>query len=393
MPNLARNRARIRVFFSRRSFRSTFRLYVLVLTIVVVKLCVLDADELIELPQEVVDFATKTSDKTGYVFLMFFNSGYMKFVNSWICNMRLVDADVLKQTLFVAADDLAAEALITIEPTSHIFNQHTDSKGAVTYGTYPYFELTIDRLRVQNSLLQKGANVFVIEADAIWFSPIAEYVESIRDDGIISANDRTVQKPLISAGFSLVSCTQYKFFNRYVSRYASNLKKFENFKGSFDEFDPGEQHLMTKLLLARKRHMVTWLSECHFARGEWYTDEKYRMRCPHPKVIQNNYFRGMENKIERAKEWGHWFLNQDGTCKSHIPVINPRGEYDKSCETALHSLESSILGTELHKSVIDILSLVDHAFILSVERCKSFYVPVQLRGKLTCVVGREIDDS
>lgn len=99
----------------------------------------------------------------------------------------------------------------------------------------------------------------------------------------------------------------------------------------------------------------------------------------------------MENKIERAKEWGHWFLNQDGTCKSHIPVINPRGEYDKSCETALHSLESSILGTELHKSVIDILSLVDHAFILSVERCKKFYVPVQLRGKLTCVVGREID--
>lgn len=46
--------------------------------------------------------AKEISDTRGYVFLMFFNLGYLDFVRSWMCNTRLVDPGVITQTVFVA---------------------------------------------------------------------------------------------------------------------------------------------------------------------------------------------------------------------------------------------------------------------------------------------------
>ena len=69
-----------------------------------------------------------------------------------------------------------------------------------TYGTYEYFKITLDRLWVQNAFLQAGVNVFLIEADAVWFSPLSEYfLPYLRSSAIVSADDRGNGRPLISS--------------------------------------------------------------------------------------------------------------------------------------------------------------------------------------------------
>ena len=102
-----------------------------------------------------------------------------------------------------------------------------------------------------------------------------------------------------------------------------------------DHIHAGEQHLMTKMLQQR-HHSVVWLDECHFARGEWYQIEAYRIRCPHPKVIQNNYLVGNAEKVIRAKQWNHWFLDSDGKCLLEIPLVNA------SCRFQPHMFDCSI---------------------------------------------------
>ena len=58
------------------------------------------------------------------------------------------------------------------------------------------------------------------------------------------------------------------------------------------------------------------LSECwfpisDFPNGLWYQG---KVDSDNPVVIQNNYIKGNDRKIERAKKFGHWFLGVDDEC-------------------------------------------------------------------------------
>ena len=345
------------------------------------------------LDQALIQSAQKISSTSGHVYLMFFNEGYLDFVKSWICNLRLVDREVIRTTLFVAASEVAAQDLQNFELGAHVHVRHYPKAEATTYGTYEYFRITLERLVVQNLLIKKGINVFIIEADATWFSPISKYLQSSLEQQIVSADDRGRGNPLISAGFLYYNAEDAQFFEDYVDQYSSHLDKFKDYVGRFDEIDPGEQHLMTRLLKARKKP-ITWLDECHFARGEWYTDANFRISCPHPKVLQNNYIEGSENKRQRAKTWGHWFLNGEGECIKKMPVPNPRLEYNPECVRALLSpsfADSKV--AEIPQAIFDLFGLVQHVFVLvlETESCASIVVPNEFRGRFTCVAGEILD--
>jgi hypothetical protein len=274
----------------------------------------------------VKDAAVTLSQQHGYVFLLFFNSGYVVMVKSWVCNVRLVDYDVLERTLFVASDETAAIELSHFAPELNLVTcpENTESSSsALEYGTYTYFALTLQRLYLEDFLLKSGANIFVIEADASWFARITEHMdELINDNAIVSADDRGSRKPLISAGFMYLHYSTYDFFHRFVEKYARNLAKYRTEATRIDKKDPGEQHLLTSLLRKSWTRTVVWLDECLFARGEWYLSEEYRRRCPRPIVVQNNYVSGINNKLIRARQWGHWFLDNEGKCITKMPPVN-----------------------------------------------------------------------
>jgi hypothetical protein len=248
-------------------------------------------------------------------------------VKSWICNVRLVDEGVLERTLFVASDETAAIELSRFAPdvNLHTSLENTLFSSALEYGTYAYFALTLQRLYLVNFLLRHGANIFVIEADAIWFALISEHVNELINAGsaIVSVDDRGGKKPLISAGFLYLHSSTQDFFHSFVEKYARNLEKYRTETTRIDKKDPGEQHLLTRLLRKSWTHSVDWLDDCRFVRGVWYMSEEYRRRCPNPIVLQNNYISGVNNKVLRAQQWGHWFLSDEGKCITKMPSVDP----------------------------------------------------------------------
>ena len=279
---------------------------------------------------ELFQHAREISSSQGFVYLMFYNLGYLELVKSWLCNMRIVDGSVIRSTIFIASSKTAALQLQNFEPVARVYiHDYPVPEAAISYGTYKYFNITLERLLIQNELIQSGINVFIIEADAVWFSSISTYMRTLLEGEIVSADDRGIGTPLISAGFLFFNSRGARFFQEYVDTYASNLEAFKDFEGRFDHIDPGEQHLMTRLI-AQTHINVTWLDACHFARGEWYSDSNFRLSCPYPKVLQNNYIVGKEEKVRRAKEWGHWFLSDVGRCIPHLPVPNPFKEQNAS---------------------------------------------------------------
>ena len=51
-----------------------------------------------------------------------------------------------------------------------------------------------------------------------------------------------------------------------------------------------------------------------YSDGKWYNMPETKRNISDPYVINNNWIIGNDKKISRAKEWGHWFLNEDDSC-------------------------------------------------------------------------------
>ena len=257
--------------------------------------------------ENVFSIAKTIEQKYGFVFLMFLNDAYLEMTKSFICH----HPTLLKQTIFLTTGSHLTEQLHAWNPDIFVHAQLYSNNKKVSYGTYEYFRLTVERLQFQNELIQNGVNVFVIEADATWNS--LNIIEVIRnafmEHEIVSADDHF---KLISAGFLGVRSTDKTrtFFQQYVDAYSKKLEPYRTRSGQIG--DIGEQHTMTPLL-KKLGIQVHWLSQCESANGKWY--RQTNPDCPLPMVIQNNWIVGNSAKIKRAKENKQWFLDEKGQCK------------------------------------------------------------------------------
>jgi PDZ domain-containing secreted protein len=76
-----------------------------------------------------------------------------------------------------------------------------------------------------------------------------------------------------------------------------------------------DQVYLSKLVreeYAGLKHFV--LPYSYFTEGVWYTMTKEKKLTLDPFVIHNDYVSGNDKKINRVKQFGHWFLNNDNTC-------------------------------------------------------------------------------
>ena len=125
--------------------------------------------------------ATRISTSNGFVFLLFLNRAYLDMTKSFICNLRSLNATkTLSHVMFVTTDDTTSRDLSEFAPeVGGVFTKMYQQESTdVSYGTADYFRLTVERLKVQQQLLEMGVHVVVIEADATWFGD-AERVETL----------------------------------------------------------------------------------------------------------------------------------------------------------------------------------------------------------------------
>ena len=303
-------------------------------------------DDLLKFVNHIIRIKDEAGEEVSFLTLLYMNAAYVEITKSFLCNLNVViqsQTPLLTKLIIIASDKAAQGSIvefISSENLHLIVHEVVHFPGvtteAVSFGTQTYYDLTLSRLQLQNSLIQAGVSVLIIESDAVWQSgDVISFMSQEFSKGVdmISANDSgNDEQKLISAGFLLVNANAHSkaFFNRYTKRYARMLKR---------HILEGEQIFMTHLL-KQERHEVSilWLNECMFASGRWYIEEAYREACPAPKVIQNNWVVGNANKTQRAQKWKHWYLAGDGSCivRTHAMAF-PRSILPKVYKTRVES--------------------------------------------------------
>ena len=248
---------------------------------------------------ELLQRAKQISLRSGFVNLQFFNQGYLNMTKSWICNVRSLPS-VLPATLFIAGDLLSYTSLLELDNVNVIL-ENVKRPANMRYGEREYFSFIHYRTIVILKLLKNNISVWITESDAYWkASPFDEMDPSV-DMYIVNNN---VNHKEVSGGI---------IFLKACELIVDLWEKLILWQVKHPHED--EQPFLTELVYKTKAS-VHWLPTLEYVSGLWYTSEE--LQTGKEKVILNNFIIGNRPKENRAKIYGQWFLNINGSCKSPI---------------------------------------------------------------------------
>lgn len=265
--------------------------------------------------------AAKAMTKSnGFVYLMFLNANFLEMTKSWICNVEIVDSDVLPFTIFVTSDTSTLRELWDFRPGLRAFTISTRQE-EVLFGTYQYYNLVLQRILLQNFLIESHISIQIVEPDHVWLQPLSGTLREAFSHHEVVAGDEAAftgqSDPKLCGGFYGINATlkMRDFFDRYTDEYAhyvDGFRKYEGRTGRIPRF-VDDQVLLTQRLIERSIS-IHWLSSCQYANGLWYNSRQFKSACPNPSLVHNNFIIGSVGKAGRALHNNHWFLQANGSC-------------------------------------------------------------------------------
>eukprot|EP00923_Selenidium_pygospionis_P023387 GHVN01040754.1.p1 GENE.GHVN01040754.1~~GHVN01040754.1.p1 ORF type:complete len:224 (+),score=16.58 GHVN01040754.1:592-1263(+) len=213
-----------------------------------------------------------------------------------------------------------------------------------------YMRLLFLRSRIIYTLLNERLKIFIIESDAVWLrDPIPGIIYDTDDFDLATANDHPTevedlnvfQSPSFEAGFLYLRPTKkvIKLYELLLRALYGDLLSY----ATMPDYELVDQHRDDQRYLGTLAYQleinVKYIPRGEVCPGYWYLEhpltidpqEATRLKYPSPAIIQNNYIIGIENKINRAKMYRHWYLfdNSNNCDLSNI---------DKSSGESINSL-------------------------------------------------------
>jgi len=251
----------------------------------------------------------------GFVRIQLLNEGYVEFTKSWICNVRTFP-EILQSTLFIATDLFAYDALRRLDTPLHIVLEPYKSPAQLTYGQYAYYDFMLFRTALVLRMLRTGATLWLTESDSVWFRDPTSQVLAAEGD-IVTMNDDTAPRRMTQGGFILLRATPttQRVWSRLVAQFSN---KMNHTRAGVEMGDTGSEQLMMNALVQTEPNLkLAWLDPASFISGKYYSMQR---KPSHPAVVLNNWIAGNAAKKQRAKLWGHWFLDETGHCMAPVPV-------------------------------------------------------------------------
>ncbi|XP_060587724.1 uncharacterized protein LOC132743211 [Ruditapes philippinarum] len=269
--------------------------------------------------QQLLSVASKISlRKNRMVLFTVINEAYLPFAYSWLCNTKTMN--IHDSVLFVTTDSQSKKKLQKDWPEVNVISMNMDDlRGNQSYSRVGYIKITVKRTEMIQTLLMANIDVFVFEVDCVWLgNPVTAISFEERHDIIVNPVYGT--KDLFASGFILLRKTcRSKIVWQKVTDMMNELGKriadlheddvLENY-GSENE----QKYLADLILDGYGNVTLKMLPLELYADGQWYNlndEERAKIR---PIIINNNWIIGNQAKIERAKQWNHWFLRGDHTC-------------------------------------------------------------------------------
>ena len=263
--------------------------------------------------EDLLPVASVIAQKKGVVLFSIINDGYIDLVFSWLCNTAVID-DVHQHVLFLTTDVSTGQRVHKQWPAVHVASMNdTRYDGAVSFGTAAYLRLMVQRTQLIQHLLQSNVRLLLFEVDFVWLANPLPTILSQSDKTHADVVATRVHGSRQTCGcFFLLNPTpatkalwtrlakQIDVVNKKIANFGrfANVKKFKN-----------DQNLLSMLINAKYGGLrVSYLSERLFPDGKWYNQSSLRALKPDPLIIHNNWIAGNDKKIERAKQFGHWFL-------------------------------------------------------------------------------------
>ena len=133
------------------------------------------------------------SESHGFVYLLFTNNAFVEMTKNWICNMQSIAPKVLMQTVVLADCSDTVMQLTEMEPRLNYFIYESDYGDAASFGTFAYYRIVLERLFIQNMIIQHGISVMIIESDQIWMSNVHNALQGAFKSGVqIIAGDEQI---------------------------------------------------------------------------------------------------------------------------------------------------------------------------------------------------------
>ena len=145
--------------------------------------------------------------------------------------------EILQQTIIVVDDYQTVAALSLLEQNIDYFAFNSVYSEDAQFGTFKYYRIVLERLMVQNRMLQHGISIMVIESEQIWLSDIRSVLrEAFSGSDIVAGNERAkrtrAEAWYVCGGFYGYLRTQPLdlFFDNYVRTHTAVLMKYKHKK-------------------------------------------------------------------------------------------------------------------------------------------------------------------
>ena len=265
--------------------------------------------------EDLVLVASAIAKEKGMVLFTIINNGYIDLAFSWLCNTAVI-GDIHQRVLFMATDVSTGQRLHQQWPTVHVVSLN-DSRydGALSFGRAGYLRLMVQRTQIIQRMLQSNVRLLLFEVDFVWLAnPLPTILSQSDQEHSDIVAIREIGTPQTCGCFFLLNPTPVTkaLWTRLTEQMDELSKTIANKSKDANMMRlKNDQDSLTALINTKYGGVnVSYLSERLFPNGQWYWRSGLRALKPDPLMIHNNYITGNDQKIRRAKRFGHWFLVQ-----------------------------------------------------------------------------------
>lgn len=278
-----------------------------------------EEDDYVKLIGSIHNDLITAKDASGIVVIMVLNEAFIPFAQNWLCNTALMKG-VHERTLFIFTDD-GAKKIKKHHNRAHYSSSklriHKNFQNNMRYGSYGYWKLVSFRIAILNAILKLKIPILLCEPDALWVqNPLQDPMMHSTDDiiGFSDAGD--------IPGFGWLRLNPSEkvrsLFLELQRKFDSQLRHEKQINENINVVP--EQQILRDLIKVHNDIRVKILPTDKYVNGKWY-DKKTSSQgtlikqnykeTGIPYVINNNWIEGNEKKISRAKQWGHWFIQNE----------------------------------------------------------------------------------
>lgn len=263
----------------------------------------------------VVEAAKKIqANSNNTVLVTLINDAYMSFTYSWLCNTK--NMDIHRQVLFITTDTVSRDKLHKDWPeVSAITLPSLSLSGDQVYSHAGYVRLMVRRTEALLAILNADVEIFLFEVDCLWIrNPIPTLKKTSKQFDVLvtPVSDRP---GIIAGGFLFMRPTMamkntWHALTDKLHNLDSRLKKLPPNK-AISEGENDQQFLSALIMSKYKGLRYKMLTLQVYADGKWYSYPETKRNKLDPDIINNNWALGNKAKIDRAKQWHHWFVKED----------------------------------------------------------------------------------